>query len=86
MCVVQWQTGIILAKGLIKDKIIIGIRCVQTRKKLMNTHDFILEKTIRMKEMSLADDTDVHVLTNDRKYMRKTENKGPQQGGYRQYH
>ena len=65
----------------------------------MNTHDLTLEKTIiickkkndelnvtRMKEMSLADLRDVHVFTKDREYRRKTKNKGPRQGGYRQYH
>ena len=35
-----------LTEGLIRGKIIIGIRSVETRKKLMNCHDLTLEKTI----------------------------------------
>ena len=37
-----------LADGLIREKIIIGIRSLETRKKLMNTYEITLAKTVMM--------------------------------------
>ena len=88
-----------LADGLIRDKIIIGIRSLETRKKLMNTYELTLEKTVmmckndelnvaRMKEMSL-EDKDVHSVMDDkhrnssRNSIQQRREKFPRQGGYR---
>ena len=88
-----------LADGLIRDKIIIGIRSLETRKKLMNTYVLTLEKTVmmckndelnvaRMKEMSL-EDKDVHSVMDDkrrnssRNSTQLRREKFPRQGGYR---
>ena len=77
-----------LADGLIRDKIIIGIRSLETRKKLMNTYELTLEKTVvmckndelnvaRMKEMSLHD-KDVHSVKDDKRRERNSSRNSAQ--------